>query len=121
MENIMDVQCNEVGFTAANVEALCRIGFSTKKLNRAGFIGEKGIGFKSVFKVADQVWITSGPYSFKFDATKPLGMIAPVWEERRGDQTIRSGTKLVLILKDASTEPHCATNCASWIQCFSYF
>ena len=41
------------------------------------YVGEKGIGFKSVFTVADKVHITSGPYSFYFDKTKPLGMITP--------------------------------------------
>jgi hypothetical protein len=42
------------------------------------YAGEKGIGFKSVFTVADQVYITSGPYSFHFDKTAPLGMITPI-------------------------------------------
>lgn len=56
------VGCNELGFTAANVEAICRIAASTKKVegSQKGYIGEKGIGFKSVFKVADSVWIKSG-------------------------------------------------------------
>ncbi len=45
-------------------------------------IGEKGIGFKSVFTVADQVYITSGPYSFHFDKTAPLGMITPILGSR---------------------------------------
>lgn len=43
------------------------------------YIGEKGIGFKSVFKIADVVWIQSGYYSFKFDKHAKLGMIAPIW------------------------------------------
>ena len=37
------------------------------------------VGFKSVFTVADVVSILSGPYTFKFDKHKPLGMIAPIW------------------------------------------
>jgi hypothetical protein len=41
------------------------------------YVGEKGIGFKSVFTVANRVYITSGPYSFYFDKTAPLGMITP--------------------------------------------
>ena len=94
-------ECNELGFKAANVEAICDIGRSTKprEKNPRGFIGafssesglarapltrthpyagEKGIGFKSVFTVADQVYISSGPYSFHFDKTAPLGMITPI-------------------------------------------
>ncbi|KAK4991259.1 hypothetical protein LTR66_006591, partial [Elasticomyces elasticus] len=56
---------NEVGFSKSNVESICRIGNSTKKVQekQKGYIGEKGIGFKSVFKVADLVWITSGYYA----------------------------------------------------------
>lgn len=64
-----------------NVDAICRIGQSTKSgSNRtSGYIGEKGIGFKSVFKVADVVLVASKQYSFKFDKKQPLGMIAPIW------------------------------------------
>ncbi|KAI0302873.1 hypothetical protein B0F90DRAFT_1667473 [Multifurca ochricompacta] len=73
-------ECNELGFSADNVKAICDIGASTKTREKStrGFIGEKGIGFKSVFTIADQVHITSGPYSFHFDKNAPLGMITPV-------------------------------------------
>ncbi|KAE9371829.1 hypothetical protein N431DRAFT_559247 [Stipitochalara longipes BDJ] len=76
------VDCNEVGFSPRNVEALCRVGQSTKKCgeNATRYVGEKGIGFKSVFKAADVVWISSGPCSFKFDKNKQLGIIAPIWD-----------------------------------------
>ncbi|KAK0612007.1 hypothetical protein B0T14DRAFT_339770, partial [Immersiella caudata] len=73
--------CNEDGFTRRNVDAICKIGRSTKT-GRDGEehqIGEKGIGFKSVFKVANVVWIKSGCYSFSFDRHQKLGMVAPVW------------------------------------------
>ncbi|KAI3318140.1 hypothetical protein HD806DRAFT_549483 [Xylariaceae sp. AK1471] len=76
------IDCNEVGFTAANVEALCAINRSTKsgKTCHGEYIGEKGIGFKSVFKAADVVWISSGDFTFKFDKAKsPLGMVTPIW------------------------------------------
>lgn len=80
------VDCNEVGFSAANVKAISAIGASTKsghnKVN--GFTGEKGIGFKSVFKVADVVWVASGPYKFNFDKRQRLGMIAPTWADFPG-------------------------------------
>lgn len=77
------IDCNEVGFSARNVEALCSIGESTKGSldHSTRYIGEKGIGFKSVFKVADVVWITSREYSFKLDRREELGMIAPIWAE----------------------------------------
>lgn len=61
---------------------ICRIGHSTKNSNdRAkGYIGEKGIGFKSVFKVADIVHIYSKAYSFRLDRRAMLGMITPIIE-----------------------------------------
>lgn len=78
----MRVDCNEVGFEKENIEALCRIGHSTKKVQdrTKGYIGEKGIGFKSVFKVANVVYISSKAYSFKFDRRAMLGMITPIIE-----------------------------------------
>lgn len=42
---------NERGFSGDNIRALCDVGNSTKKEPTAGYIGKKGIGFKSVFRV----------------------------------------------------------------------
>lgn len=42
---------NERGFSPANVRALCDVGRSTKGKGGLGYIGQKGIGFKSVFRV----------------------------------------------------------------------
>ncbi|KAH6672306.1 hypothetical protein B0J14DRAFT_70569 [Halenospora varia] len=79
--NSLRVDCNEVGFNARNVEALCSIGNSTKSGldHSTHYIGEKGIGFKAVFKVADVIWISSGGYNFKLDKRNPIGMITPLW------------------------------------------
>lgn len=65
------------------MEALCKIGSSTKggKAKGHGYTGEKGVGFKSVFKVAHVVWIRSGHYSFKFVKAETLGMLTPIWAE----------------------------------------
>ena len=53
---------NELGFTAENIRALCDVGNSTKKGSNAGYIGQKGIGFKSVF------WVSmDGFYSILID------------------------------------------------------
>ncbi|KAL5536452.1 hypothetical protein ACEPAF_274 [Sanghuangporus sanghuang] len=78
-DSVITLSCNEVGFSEHNVRAICSVGKSTKK-NISGFIGEKGIGFKSVFKFADIVHVASGPYTFKFDRKQRLGMIAPIWD-----------------------------------------
>jgi hypothetical protein len=50
-ENGIIVLNNERGFSAENIRALCDIGNSTKKEANRGYIGNKGIGFKSVFRV----------------------------------------------------------------------
>ena len=42
---------NEVGFSEKNIRAICDVGKSTKGAHRSGYIGQKGIGFKSVFRV----------------------------------------------------------------------
>lgn len=43
---------NEQGFSFNNIRALCDVGNSTKKGVNTGYIGKKGIGFKSVFRVS---------------------------------------------------------------------
>jgi hypothetical protein len=77
------VDCNELGFQAKHVEAISTVRSSTKSgMNKSeGYTGEKGIGFKSVFRIADEVWISSRQYHFKFDKYQRFGMIAPVWAE----------------------------------------
>ncbi|KAF1996938.1 hypothetical protein P154DRAFT_607356 [Amniculicola lignicola CBS 123094] len=77
------IDCNEVGFTAENVEAICAISRSTKsgKTSDGEYIGEKGIGFKSVFKASDVVWISSREFTFKFDKREFLGMVTPIWAD----------------------------------------
>ena len=49
------VLSNELGFIAKNIRDLCDVSNSTKKGSNAGYIGQKGIGFKSVF------WVTDAP------------------------------------------------------------
>ncbi|RMY05763.1 hypothetical protein D0868_06234 [Hortaea werneckii] len=97
------VGCNEVGFMPENVWALCRIGDSTKKVDGGakGFIGEKGIGFKSAFKVADRVWVKSGALSFMFDKDKRLGMIAPEWADIPEQKLIQDRTVFCFRIPEA--------------------
>jgi hypothetical protein len=75
------IDYNEKGFEAKHVNGICSIGQGTKGNDPTNYIGEKGVGFKSVFKVADVIWISSGAYSFKLDKRERLGMIAPIWAE----------------------------------------
>jgi hypothetical protein len=49
--NSINIYNNELGFQENNIQALCDIGKSTKGKHQHGYIGQKGIGFKSVFTV----------------------------------------------------------------------
>jgi hypothetical protein len=77
------IDTNEIGFRRVDVEAICGIGSSSKKisLTKSRQIGEKGIGFKSVFGVSDEVFICSGHYSFMFRNEDPSGRLAPAWAQ----------------------------------------
>ena len=79
-DRLLRTDCNELGFTPEQVDAICHLGFSSKK-NQAGSTGEKGVGFKSVFGVAASVWVASRDYTFKFDPSSRMGMLIPIWEE----------------------------------------
>lgn len=93
------VENNELGFNEADVRSICKVGDSTK-INRTGFIGEKGIGFKSVFQVAQKVRIQSGPFDFYFEhlpSGTGMGMITPVNEEHESE-IYDNGTRITLTL-----------------------
>ncbi|KAJ1407273.1 Histidine kinase/HSP90-like ATPase superfamily [Sesbania bispinosa] len=69
---------NEHGFSAQNMRALCDVGNSTKKGSSAGYIGKKGIGFKSVFRVTDAPEIHSNGFHVKFDISEgQIGFVLP--------------------------------------------
>lgn len=77
------VQNNEVGFSEENIRALCDVANSSKK-KQLGYIGEKGIGFKSVFRVTDEPLIVSNGFRFSLPVHDPetkLGYVIPVWRE----------------------------------------
>ncbi|KAK8443907.1 hypothetical protein SEVIR_9G047900v4 [Setaria viridis] len=77
-ENGIVVLNNERGFSAQNIRALCDIGNSTKKGSNRGYIGNKGIGFKSVFRVTDAPEIHSNGFHVKFDITDgQIGFVLP--------------------------------------------
>eukprot|EP01018_Ginkgo_biloba_P025050 Gb_08163 [translate_table: standard] len=77
---------NELGFTSQNIRALCDVGNSTKKGSSAGYIGQKGIGFKSVFRVTDVPEIHSKGFHIKFDISEgKLGFILPTLVPPRYD------------------------------------
>ncbi|KAL8354070.1 hypothetical protein RB601_003763 [Gaeumannomyces tritici] len=84
-DETLQFDTNELGFRRQDVQSICSMGQSSKKEPKkqegkaASCIGEKGIGFKAVFRVAEQVFIHSGHYSFQFDSRRELGCIKPEW------------------------------------------
>jgi hypothetical protein len=96
--------CNEIGFSHDNIKAICSLSESSKANTGKArqYIGEKGLGFKSVFAVSDVVHIRSGFYSFKFNnqASEPLGMVTPIWEAFPEDKTTAQ-TSILLELSAA--------------------
>ena len=75
---------NEIGFNEANIKAICSVGASSKSKDKLGYIGDKGIGFKSVFTVSNAPEIHSNGFHFRFDRTDDrnlLGYVVPYWCE----------------------------------------
>ncbi len=88
---------NETGFTVEDIISITDTGASTKKTkknNASSFIGEKGIGFKSVFALAETVEIQSGPWHFILGKDQ---CIVPIAVE--GSEAI-SGTRQVIRFTD---------------------
>jgi hypothetical protein len=95
------LECNEDGFTKENLVAICNVGRSSKT-GAQGYIGEKGIGFKSVFMVAWKAYIQSGDFSFSFQHKKGdsgMGMISPIWEDS-GERLAGPLTRITLFLHE---------------------
>lgn len=104
----------QVGFSEQNVRALCDVGNSTKQ-HKVGYIGQKGIGFKSVFKVTDVAEIHSNGFHISFDLIQhqSLGYILPTWVPVRPHAQPRvpslqsAVTQVYLPYKQVSCCSHC--------------
>jgi hypothetical protein len=97
------IENNESGFTREQVDAICKIGQSTKaSAKAAGFIGEKGIGFKSVFRITDSPIIHSNGFHFALPKQEPqtgLGYIVPIWQEKL-PRFLKDGTTTIILPLD---------------------
>lgn len=83
-EGCLCVINNEVGFNEEDIKSICSAGKSTKKQKKGieGYIGEKGIGFKSVFNVSSNPHIYSNGFHIRFtgkDELTKLSFIIPYW------------------------------------------
>ncbi len=88
LEKYLLIRHNGGHFTPIDVSALCRYGASIGEDNRLNEsekqldlqkIGYKGIGFKSVFNIADRVWVLSDSFTFRFDKQTWKGQAMP-WQ-----------------------------------------
>lgn len=98
---------NEKGFTAGDVERICSVGQTIKaKKKGEGYIGEKGIGFKSVFKISDSPKIISNGFQFEFRRSdgSNLGYIVPYWLPSIPEYANSSVTNIILPLRADARE-----------------
>ena len=94
------VENNEIGFNRDDVSLICA-GAQSTKTKKHDYIGEKGIGFKSVFRVTDNPHIFSGGYSFclpEFDEEIGLGYVVPRWVNSPPEGLDPSVTHIILPL-----------------------
>jgi hypothetical protein len=93
-------ECNETVLEEEDVEALCGSALSTKTTDPDA-IGEKGIGFKSVFKIATIASVRSNAYSFEFNTESlgDYGMVVPTWVENASGTKGFNGTLITLKLR----------------------
>ncbi len=89
---------NETGFTRANIRSITAIGESTKKkiIGKTESIGEKGVGFKTIFAIASKVTIHSGKYHFSLSKEEPT---IPTVIDNTDAETV-SGTRMEITLKN---------------------
>ena len=102
-KNKITTRYNEKGFTRGNIRSITAIGESTKKLllnQDASQIGEKGVGFKTIFAVASMVEIHSGAYHFSLSAQAPT--IPESLGQNFEDET---GTRMEITLKNGAISP----------------
>lgn len=99
------IESNQDGFTETDVSQICRTGNSWKRGKR-GYVGDKGIGFKSVFQVASRVDIQSNAFSFFFEynggdsSDEKLGIITPLVGYDPIPKEQRPLTRMALRLND---------------------
>lgn len=94
--DILRTYTNEIGFSKQDLRAITAIGESSKTSilsDNQSTIGEKGLGFKSVFRIATSVEIRSGNFAFSLDEKTPT-----IPSDLDNDSSF-DGTVMVLHLK----------------------
>lgn len=113
--NNIQLVYNERGFSPFNVFAITGVAEAAKNIDDSKVeIGEKGLGFKSVFGIAESVLIQSGLFSFRLDKKH---FTIPIPEYYNYSPV--KGTRLTLTLKSSDEvericrlikERYCKTN-----------
>jgi hypothetical protein len=109
---VLILASDEAGFSERNVTSICTAAISSKASTAASsdeqetrkFIGEKGIGFKSVYGYSDSPHIFSGKYRFHFKPTSEdnqMAMVTPYWIDNAASTTwirdlVHSSSRLFL-------------------------
>ena len=85
------VACNEDGFSDSNVTSICSTGDSSKGgqavEGRKRYVGEKGIGFKTVFGISPAPHIISRHFAFHYKPKSegnPFNLVMPYWIKDEG-------------------------------------
>ena len=92
-------QYNEIGFSRADIRSITAIGESTKHKivnGQLSPIGEKGIGFKTIFAVTSEVKIYSGEFAFSLTDREPT-IPKPLNEDETNSF---EGTKMEMTIKN---------------------
>jgi hypothetical protein len=100
--NTITTEYNETGFTRANIRSITAIGESTKNslLSKEYRIGEKGVGFKTIFAIASKVTIHSDNYHFYLKDSEPTIPRLDIPAVERV-----SGTRMEIVLKGNRSLP----------------
>lgn len=101
-EKCITISYNEKGMTPSDIIAITSVHESNKiiKKKKKKIIGEKGIGFKTIFSVCDSVDIHSGYYHFRLSNTS----FVPEWINDRPEGMAEKGTTMILNIKSCQTE-----------------
>ena len=97
--DVIELTYNEKGFKPKDVYAITAIAERIKNIDEEVKIGEKGLGFKSVFGVAESVAVHSGKFSFEFHKDN-----FTIPQLRYENFTGITGTKIALWLKANETD-----------------
>src|SRR5882672_8961824 len=94
-------------FNESNLKAIC--GIRSSKKPESGTLGYLGIGFKSVFKVADCAEIYSSGFQFKFDRNHPDWAnqvsetpwhVIPIWVDQPSEAVEAEKTTFIVRLRN---------------------